>query len=214
MLSTHPNFPIHIWCQLLPQADLKLKLLQKSRINPILSSHAHLYGEFNYNATPFTPPGAKVIVHKKPSIQNSWSPRGLYGWYINRTKYHYHCYDIYILQTRDVIHADTINFFSTVLKLLSDIPQKIPPLTLWNSSMRSNIRNQPRLLRILKKWRRWNNWQKISNATSSTRRRHHKCRWKHHCAKNPFPTTHGLGWRNPSVQIQGYPPLRLSGCLP
>ena len=55
-----------------------------------------------------TPPGTKVIVHIKPSIQKNWAPRGLYGWYIDHAKNHYQFYNIYIQQTRAVIHAKNV----------------------------------------------------------------------------------------------------------
>ena len=32
-----PTFPLHLWCCLLPQAELTLNLLQTSRLNPYLS---------------------------------------------------------------------------------------------------------------------------------------------------------------------------------
>ena len=92
----------------MPQAVVTLNIIQKYQINPVLYSHEHLYGEFNYNATLFAPPGTKVIVHIKPSIQNIWAPHGLNSWYTEHTKNHYICYEIYNLQTRDVIHAKSV----------------------------------------------------------------------------------------------------------
>ena len=50
MVSTHKDFPIHLWCRLLPQAIVTLNLLRPSRINPTLSSHAQLHGQFDFNA--------------------------------------------------------------------------------------------------------------------------------------------------------------------
>ena len=42
-LSTvDPNFPLHLWCRLLEQAETTLNLLQASRINPRLSAEAQL----------------------------------------------------------------------------------------------------------------------------------------------------------------------------
>ena len=89
IVSTHNDLPLHLWCRLLPQAIITLNLLCPSRINPILSAHAQLHGQFDFNATPFVPPGTKVIVHQKPSIRKSWAPQGKDGCYIDREKYHY-----------------------------------------------------------------------------------------------------------------------------
>ena len=88
MVSTHQDSPLHLWCFLLPQAIVILNLLRTSRINPTLSAHAQLHRLFDFNATPFAPPGTKVIVHIKPIIRKSWAPRGQDGWFIDRDKDH------------------------------------------------------------------------------------------------------------------------------
>ena len=36
LASTHKDFPLHIWCQVLPHASLTLNLLRKSCMNPKL----------------------------------------------------------------------------------------------------------------------------------------------------------------------------------
>ena len=110
IVSTHKDFPIHLWCRLLPQAIVTLNLLRPSRINPTLSAHAQLHGQFDFNATPFAPPGTKVIVHQNPTIRQSWEPRGKDGWYIDRAKDHYRCYNICVPETRAVIQLDTVEF--------------------------------------------------------------------------------------------------------
>ena len=47
LCGTDPDFPLHIWDRLLPQALLTLNLLRASRINPRLSANAQLHGAFN-----------------------------------------------------------------------------------------------------------------------------------------------------------------------
>ena len=111
IVSTHKDFPLHLWCRILPQAIVTLNLLRPSRINPTLSAHAQIHGQFNFNATPFAPPGTKVIVHQKPTIRKSWAPQGKYGCYIDQSKHHYRCYEIYVKETRAVIQAETVEFF-------------------------------------------------------------------------------------------------------
>ena len=63
--STHKDFPLHLWCRLIPHAILTLNLLQQSRMNPKISGYAQLHGEFNYNATPLPPP-----THKSSSVKS------------------------------------------------------------------------------------------------------------------------------------------------
>ena len=110
IVSTHKDFPIHLWCPLLPQAIVTLNLLRPSRINPTLSAHAQLHGQLDFNSMPFAPPGTKFIVHQKPTIRQIWAPRSKCGWYIDRSKDHYGCYNIYVPETRAVIQPDTVEF--------------------------------------------------------------------------------------------------------
>ena len=127
LVSTHDDFPMQLWCSLLPKAIVTLNLLRQSRINIFLSAHAQLHGEFKYNATLFAPPGTKVIVHTKSSIRKSWAPRGTEGWYIDRAKGHYRCYCIYIPPTQTVIQSDTVKFLRTTPICRSTPPLKTPP---------------------------------------------------------------------------------------
>ena len=94
----------------MPQAIVTLNLLRPWRINPTLSAHTQLHGQFDFNVIPFAPPGTKVIVHQKPTIRQSWAPQGKYGWYIDRAIDHYRCYDIYVPETRAVIQPNTVEF--------------------------------------------------------------------------------------------------------
>jgi len=42
--STHPDFPLNLWDQLLPQAILTLNLMRPYRINPKLSAYSQVHG--------------------------------------------------------------------------------------------------------------------------------------------------------------------------
>ena len=117
MVSTHKYFPLHLWCRLLPQAIVTLNLLRTSRINPTLLAHAQLHGLFDFNATPFAPPGTKVIVHIKTKIRKSWAPMGQYGWYIDRDNDHYRCYKLYIPETRALIQPEKVEFLPQNCKM-------------------------------------------------------------------------------------------------
>ena len=62
----HSNFPLFLWCKLLPQAELTLNLTRPCRFNPKLSACEALEGSFSYNRTPLAPLGAKIIAHDAP----------------------------------------------------------------------------------------------------------------------------------------------------
>jgi hypothetical protein len=61
-----PTFPLHLWCQLLPQVEWQLLLLRQSRLHPNLSAYVHVYGHHHYNKHPFIPFGMEALVHAKP----------------------------------------------------------------------------------------------------------------------------------------------------
>jgi hypothetical protein len=66
LCSVDPNFLLRLWDRLLPQATITLNLLRQSRINPMVSAHAQLYGHYDFNQAPMAPPGTRVISHEKP----------------------------------------------------------------------------------------------------------------------------------------------------
>jgi hypothetical protein len=60
-----PTFPMHLWCQLLPQVERQLLILQQSRLHPNLSAYVHIYGNHDYNKHPFVPIGMEALIHDK-----------------------------------------------------------------------------------------------------------------------------------------------------
>jgi hypothetical protein len=108
--SLDPNFPMHLWCQLIPQATTTLNLLRQSHINPRLSAEAQLNGAFDFNKTPLAPPGTRVV-HEKNTQRGSWDTRGIDGWYLGPAPMHYCCYRVYISKTASERHSDTVSFF-------------------------------------------------------------------------------------------------------
>ena len=87
--STHKDFPIHIWCRLLPHVIITINLLRQSCMNPELSGYAQLHGEFNYDAMPLSPPGTQVIIHEKPTVRGTCTSHVVKGWYLGPSMNHY-----------------------------------------------------------------------------------------------------------------------------
>ena len=111
LASLDPNYPMHLWCRLIPHSLVTLNLLRPSRINPMLSAEASLNGAFDYNSTPLAPPGTKVIVYETPDVRKTWDPHGVDGWYIGSAPKHYRCHRTYISKTRKERIARTVDFF-------------------------------------------------------------------------------------------------------
>jgi hypothetical protein len=72
LATVDPDFPIHLWDRLLPQAEITLNLLRASRLHPQLSAAAHYHDLIDYNKTAFGPPGCNIIVHENQSQRRTW----------------------------------------------------------------------------------------------------------------------------------------------
>jgi hypothetical protein len=107
--STDRHFPIYLWDKLLPQATITLNLLRQSRINPQLSAHAQLHGQFDFNRTPLAPPGTRAVKHIKTDKRNSWAMHGELAWYVGPATEHYRCYRLYNPKTQAYSVADTVS---------------------------------------------------------------------------------------------------------
>ena len=109
--STHKDFPLYLWCRLLPHSSLTLNSLRQSCMNPKLSGYAQLHEEFNYDATPLAVPGAQVIIHEKPTVRGTWSSHGVKGWYLGPSMNHYWCHHVYVTKRRGERDSDCVEFF-------------------------------------------------------------------------------------------------------
>jgi hypothetical protein len=94
----------------MPQATTTLNLLSTSRLNPLLSSEAHLNGPFDFNQTPLAPLGTRIIMHETPEAQRSWASHGQEGWYLGHASEHYRCYRVFVTATTAERVAETVDF--------------------------------------------------------------------------------------------------------
>ena len=111
LCSLDPDFPLHLWDRLLPQALLTLNLLRASNVNPLLSAHAQLFGAYDFTKNPIAPPGTRVIFHVKPNKREPWAPHGTPGWYLGPTMEHYRSWKVFNPATRAEIFSDTLAWF-------------------------------------------------------------------------------------------------------
>ena len=70
--GTDKVLPIYLWDKLLDQAQITLNMIRTSRLNPKISAHEIMEGNFDFNKTPSTPPNTKFIVHENPNRMPTW----------------------------------------------------------------------------------------------------------------------------------------------
>ncbi len=141
LCTTDPGFPIGLWDKLLEQAQHSLNLLRQSQLHPQFSAYGHIWGNFDFNRTPFAPPGIKAVAHVKPDKRGTWAPHGLAGWYIGLSMEHYRCYKIHIIKTGGQRDIDTLTFFPHYHPLPT--PSPIKQLTMAAKQLTQAIRIQP-----------------------------------------------------------------------
>ena len=113
LASVHPQFPLYLWDELLPQAEITLNLLRSSRTCPKISAHAHLHGMFNFMATPLAPPGCKAIIYEDPTHRRSFGTHGISAYYTGPSMEHYRCYQFFIPSTGRKRICATAQFLPT-----------------------------------------------------------------------------------------------------
>lgn len=120
LCSVDKDFPLHLWDQLISQAELTLNLLRASRINPKLSAWARqVHGIFDYNRCPLAPPGCCVLVHEKPQNRTTWSPHALDRWYVGPALDSYRCYCKWMWDTCTTRIYDTMSSWFPTKVVLS-----------------------------------------------------------------------------------------------
>ena len=94
------TFPLHLWCQATPQAELQLMLLSISNINPKISSYTHVYCQHDYNAEPFVPIGMESLVHDKTNRRKTFAAHCRKGYILGASFEHYRSWKIWMINTR------------------------------------------------------------------------------------------------------------------
>ena len=82
LCSVEKDFNIQLWYKLLQQATISLNLLRKSITLPQISAYTHIFGEFDFNRTPLSPPVTRVVLHNRLNDFALWEPHREHGWYI------------------------------------------------------------------------------------------------------------------------------------
>ena len=97
--GTARDFPLHLWCQALPQMERQLLLLRQSNVDPKISAYAHVYGQHDYNATPFVPIGMETLVHEKPRRRRTFAEHCKEGFVLGTSFEHYRCWIMWMKDT-------------------------------------------------------------------------------------------------------------------
>ena len=94
------TFPLHLWCQAIPQAERQLFLLRKSCVHPMVSEYDQVYGRHNYNAEPFIPTEMETLVHENPKRRDTFAEHCRKGYIIGKSFEHYCAWTMWVKDIR------------------------------------------------------------------------------------------------------------------
>ena len=115
--GTDPEFPLHLWDKLIPQACITIKPFHNSHRNPHLSAKDHLNGNLDYNTTSLASPGTKVLAFEPSDKGNTWETHVTLLWYIGQAPHHYRYWKIYVTKTAATGVCDTVKFIPKQFKM-------------------------------------------------------------------------------------------------
>ena len=83
LCAVDPDFPIKLWDEALPQAEITLNHLLQYIPNREVSAWEGIHnGKYDFKAHPLAPFGIKVVILDTPANRTSWGSHGLDGFYL------------------------------------------------------------------------------------------------------------------------------------
>ena len=101
--GTASTFSLHLWCQIIHQAEGQLLLLQQSRVNPKISTYALLCGAHDYNSAPFFPIGMETLVHDKPKKRRTFVEHCSKVFVLGNSFEHYRAWTMWMTAERQLL---------------------------------------------------------------------------------------------------------------
>ena len=147
LCTADPNLPLHMFEQLVEQAELTLNLLRGSPFSPHVSAWHALRGPFSYAKTPLAPPGIKIVCFETPAKRLSWSTHGVDGFYVGPALDHYRCFKVYITSTRATRVTGQLSWHPPPLYTmpgLSPVDDAINCFSALRTSITNLIKTHPR----------------------------------------------------------------------
>ena len=79
LYSIDKDFHLQLWDILIQQSKISLNLIRHSILHSHQSAYMHIFLGFNYNRTPLSSPGTRIVIHNRPNDRSPWEPHGESG---------------------------------------------------------------------------------------------------------------------------------------
>ena len=142
--GTAEYFPLHLWCQAIPQMERQLRLLRQTNINPKILTYAYLYAPHNYNVEPFVKIGMQSLVHDKPQRRRSFAQHCSKVRVLETSPEHYRCWKFWTKNTRTTRISGTMFFKHKYITNPTVTPEDTITAAAINlaDSLRRNVKTQ------------------------------------------------------------------------
>ena len=100
------------------QITINLNMMRTSRVNPKISTHTNLFGEFNDNMMPLSLLVTKVVTQKNKEKRLPWYLHRTIDWYIQLNIEHYMWHPKVVTKTGAEQISGTMNFYPKFLNYL------------------------------------------------------------------------------------------------
>lgn len=108
--TADPDFPVKAMHLLVPQAEITLNLMRKSRLSN-RSAYAEIHGDFDSNRFRLHPPGTKVVTLDDPNKRpKQFAEHGPIAFYLYPAPHQYRCYTVYCPSTNATRISDTVSW--------------------------------------------------------------------------------------------------------
>jgi len=125
LCTTHKDFPLQLWDELIEQGEITLNLMRSCRRDPTISAYEAIRGPFDINKTPIAPAGTRVAIHVKPIARASWDTHGVDGFYLGPAMEHYRCYRCWSVPTAAIRITDTVAWHPERLQMPGTSPIEV-----------------------------------------------------------------------------------------
>ena len=109
LATVYIDFPIQLWDEFLPHAQMTLNMLRTSRQNNTKTAYEELKGPFDFNKTPLAPLGTKSLIYDDPDSRTSWAPHDIDAYYVRPALQHYRCLRFSTQKPERSAHLDPTN---------------------------------------------------------------------------------------------------------
>ena len=108
--TADPDFPVKAMHLLVPQAEITLNLMRKSRLSH-RSAYEEIHGPFDSNRFRLHPPGTKVVTLDDPNKRpKQFAEHGPIAFYVHPAPHQYRCYTVYCPSTNATRITDSVSW--------------------------------------------------------------------------------------------------------